>query len=337
MGDTGKCESCGFEKMDSRIYRGPKGEKGDKGDKGDQGLMGLQGPKGDPGDKGEKGDQGLTGPIGPMGPAGPAGAPGLPGANGLDGADGAPGPAGPAGVGFVDSGWQNLEGFCHYTGTTIPLIPQARLMNKTIEFRGRVVVPLADGGGAVIPMTTSFNDYFDQPFAKPFEGQCGVELNTNGSISFNYDVVSGAPLSVLPASIGNPDTDYSSGFVIGYRAVESDTPNQPVLLSTVAQVIIKANGVLVIQVLKDFEIPAGLGAGEGRSALRQIVSNVTTGEYIPDYLAAGTNMHSNPTGGLQNVVLSYTAYKYAFDVDAGSEQDLGGFIFDLSQLRAFKA
>ena len=97
--------------------------------------------------------------------------------------------------------------------------------------------------------------------------------------------------------------------------------------------------------LKDLESPSGTGTGGvpyssnglGRSHLRFVVSNVKADEYVANFLNAATDLHGNPLTGTQPVNISYDAVQYKFSVDAGDEEQIGGFIFDMSSLRAFTA
>ena len=339
MSKENNCPTCGFEVTDSKLLRGPRGYTGEKGDPGEQGIPGIQGPPGIPGIPGPKGDPGEKGDPGPIGPQGPPGLPGLPGEPGADGLPGADG------QGFIDSGWQTLAGFCHYTGPLATQIPKVRMLTKTLEFKGLLVVPLSDNVGNLISMTSSFRDYITQPYAKPYEGHCGVKLDENGSLTFNYNSGTGVCDSILPGSINAPDDTYLSGLIFGYRVVETKTPGQPVMLSTVAQLILNSAGNLTLQVLKDIESPSGTGTGGapfssnglGRSHLRFVVSNVKKDEYVANFLNGATDLHGNPLSGTQPVNIRYDAVQYAFDLDAGHEEQVGGFIFDMSSIRAFTA
>lgn len=345
MSKQNNCPTCGFDVTDSKLLRGPRGYTGEKGDPGPQGIQGLQGPQGIPGVPGPKGDPGERGDTGPVGPQGPPGLPGLPGAPGADGADGADGAPGADGQGFSDTGWQSLEGFCHYTGPLAALTPKVRQIAKTLEFKGLLVVPLADNSGNLIPLVSSFRDYITEPFATPYQGNCGVELNVDGALTFNYNSGTGICESVLPSAVSLPDDTYLSGLVFGYRVVETKTAGQPVMLTTVAQLILKNNGQLVLQLIKDFESPTGNGTGGtpfgsnglGRSHLRFVISNVKKDEYVANFLSGATDLHGNPLSGTQPLNISYDTVQYEFSVDAGNQEQVGGFIFDMCSIRAFTA
>ena len=298
---------------------------------GPQGIQGIQGPKGDRGCRGPQGPAGLPGTPGINGIDG---APGAPGINGIDGApgpigpQGIPGPAGPAAV-IEDTGWLDLIGFDYY-GSGLPK-PQVRVIQKTICFRGNIVIPLSStsNGSTLIPMT-NLSTYFPLSNVEPFTGAGGVVLNPSGSIAFNNG------LSVLPSPIGLPDSTYLSQLNPIFRNIEDFVGNS-VLLTSIGKLVLRSTGELLFTVLKDIEEPSGASTGLGTSALNYIVSRVRNLDKTPLFSAASSNLHTNASAGDQPIVLEYTTNSYKFNCDAGNISQLGGFIIDLSGFSAYKS
>lgn len=359
------CQNCNQDLCCCKVGpRGPQGIQGPKGDKGDQGEQGLPGtpgltgpqgpvgPKGDPGDKGDQGDKG------DKGDKGDPGVPGSAGADGANGADGAPGPEGPQGdqgdsayqiwldqgntgteqdfldslqgpqgpAGVVpDTGWVDLEGFCHMTTK-----PQCRRIGNAIHFRGTAVIPLDDGGGSVLPFIDSFS-YSDSHSDKktPFQGVCGVDLNSAGSVTFNKSA------SVIPASVysGVLDNTYRQSYEICVRTIQL-APGVGTALSSVLSVVITPDKRLIAVVIKDSEQTySGYATAY---PLRYITSQITIGEKVPDYLAS--NIHSDSAASPWNVQLPQDgSLTWPLTLDGGDESHLGGFQIILDGLVAFIA
>lgn len=235
-----------------------------------------------------------------------------------------------------DTGWVDLEGFGYY-GVGVEK-PQCRRIGKVVYFRGSVVVPLDNPAspGTVVPLT-SFTAYNTVASPTPFTGAPdGVSTNPNGSITFNNAGIV-IPNSVVP-TITNLDSTYSTGVIIGVRPISlGGGSTNGTALSTVLSVIIQQNKRLVFQLLKDIEIPSGLSGVVGNSALRFITSNVRSGEFLPDYLAAATDIQNAPANANFPLVSDTFNLTYPFSCDAGDETQIGGFIVRIDGLTAYLA
>lgn len=294
--DCKKCDPCS-----PKVLRGPRGPQGEKGVQGNTGPIGIQGP------------------IGPQGP---------PGADGPEGPQGPQGNPGPPGTTLVDTGWLDLEGFCHYTGT-FPK-PQARQIHKTIYFRGYLVVPLA-GPSGVLTIGSSSDDYQNQYYTAPFNGPCGVIINDNGSLEFNLGA------RVLPTAIQLPDSNYTSFVHIGYRrlSISDESGQSQCMLTNHSSFTLFQDGGLILGLLRDLEVQPGFNSSEdGKSPLRYITSNVRTGERVADYLQGNATLHSNPNASSQNITAEFAGVTYPITVDAGHQTQVGGFVYDISNLIA---
>ena len=72
------------------------------------------------------------------------------------------------------------------------------------------------------------------------------------------------------------------------------------------------------------------------SILNYIVSNVISGNNVPDFANANTNVNSNTGAGTIGLDLEYTAANvYPFSCDANNQQTIGGFVFILDGLLAY--
>jgi hypothetical protein len=235
-----------------------------------------------------------------------------------------------------DTGWVDLVGFGYY-GVGIQK-PQCRKIGKVVYFRGNVVVPLDNPAspGNVVPLTT-FASYNTVASPTPFTNSPdGVTTNINGAISFNNDGVV-IPTSVVPA-LTNFDSSYTTGTVIAVRPIAiGGGGSDGTALSAVMSVIIQTDKRLVFQLLKDFEIPGGLAGIAGNSALRFITSNVRSGEYLPNYIAAASDIHNAPSNANFNLVSDTFNLTYPFSCDAGDETQIGGFSVRIDGLTAYLA
>lgn len=185
--------------------------------------------------KGPRGFRGDAGPVGPQGPSGPQGIPG------------GSGPSNPADIDIVaidditvssvtvgdlttytvgrdiiDTGWVDLEGFDYYQGVMEANKPQVRRMSNQIHFRGELIIPIADGGGAAVPLTTE--DTVRNTFRKDVEVSTGNAFISNSEIFFNSTGAAGGvviPTSVLDAST-NLDNTYTLNNQISTRQTVLD-------------------------------------------------------------------------------------------------------------------
>jgi hypothetical protein len=230
-----------------------------------------------------------------------------------------------------DTGWVDLEGFAYYPPSIRK--PQVRKIGKALHFRGTVVIPLSnDGGATLIPLLAS-NSYYGEYFVEPFTGAGGVTLDSNGAIYFNQNT-SVIPTSVLPAAT-NLDASYRRDHTVSTRAIDLD-PTYGTSLSSYGRAVITEDKRLLLGTLKDLEITINSGAGyKGSSALRFITSYVRSGEYVPNYIGANTDIHNAPSNADFPLTSETRNITWPFSCDAGEETDLGGFTFELDGLIAY--
>ena len=88
--------------------------------------------------------------------------------------------------------------------------------------------------------------------------------------------------------------------------------------------------------LHDIEITTTRGSGyQGNSPLRFITSNVRVGEYLPDYIGTGTDIHNAPSNANFPLLSDTFNATWPFSCDAGNENQVGGFNFRLDGLIAY--
>jgi hypothetical protein len=156
----------------------------------------------------------------------------------------------------------------------------------------------------------------------------GCTIDANGAILFNNGG------SVIPASVttANLDSSYSLGWIIGTRGIDVD-PTYGTSLSSAMNVAITATNGLTVQLVHDIEITTTRGSGvQGNSPLRFITSNVRVGEYLPNYIAAATDIHNAPSNANFPLVSNTFNLTWPFSCDAGNESQVGGFQFKLDGL-----
>jgi hypothetical protein len=243
---------------------------------------------------------------------------------------------------LLDTGWVDLEGFGFYTGIeTDSLRPRVRRIGNTLHFKGQVMVPIDDGAGApllwqysTVPPVDTY--YLSTSVTPASVGPGSVTLATTGLITFNQGN------SVIPTTIMAVgellDDSYLKTDVIGFRRIQVDgAPVTSTILTTVATVTIDDNKTLKLVLLKNQEQNIFSGtAAYNTSHLNYIVSHVISGDNVPDFASANTNVNSNGGAGTIPLALEYSATNvYPFSCNANSEQELGGFIFILDGLLAY--
>ena len=231
-----------------------------------------------------------------------------------------------------DTGWEPLEGFDHYDGSVEK--PQCRRIGNVIHFRGVAVVPLATPGSPSIVEIYTSTSYNAVVGCQTFSGAGGCFIDTNGSITFNNN---NAVISASILDVGtNLDNTYSTGYIVGARPINLDG-TYGTALTAALNVIITNDKKLVIGVLKDLELTntRGSAVNLGTSALRFITSNARSGEYVPDYTAAASDIHNAPSNANFPLVSDTKNVVWPFDCNAGDESQIGGFTVRLDGLIAY--
>ena len=251
----------------------------------------------------------------------------------------------------VDTGWVNLLNFSEVDGgyyannsTTNSIIPQCRRIGNVVYFRGRLVVPLASsvsGPPLLYSISTTTNTYIANTTVVPSQtGTGGVFLNAPGSIVFNNNA------NIIPSSVvgagQNFDNSYITKYTIGDRLIGVD--DSSTILTTVVNIIITPDKKLIIQLVKDVEDTqvTGYTAMEGisTSPLNYLISHVRSGDFLPDFASASTNINSGvfaSGSGVTPVEIDFKTapYTYPFSCDANQQDQIGGFSFILDGLTAY--
>ena len=231
---------------------------------------------------------------------------------------------------ITDTGWVDLNGFAYY-GVGVPK-PKCRRIGNAIHFKGTVYVPLENPSspGNVVPLaaTSTYNSVAGN---QTWSGTGGCTIDANGAILFN----NGA--SVVPSSIttGNFDDAYNLGWIVATRGIDVDATYGTSLSAMFAVSISAAKG-LQASMVHDIEITTTRGLGvQGNSPLRFVTSNVRVGEYLPNYIGAGTDIHDAPSNANFPLVSDTFNLTWPFSCDAGNENQVGGFLFKLDGLIAY--
>jgi len=99
--------------------------------------------------------------------------------------------------------------------------------------------------------------------------------------------------------------------------------------------VTSTNG-LTAAMVHDIEITSTRGSGvQGNSPLRLLTSNVRSGEYLPNYIASGSDIHNAPSNANFPLVSDTFNLTWPFSCDAGNENQVGGFAFKLDGLIAY--
>jgi hypothetical protein len=241
-----------------------------------------------------------------------------------------------------DTGWVDLNGFGYYTGAeTLALKPQARRIGNVVHFRGLINIPIDDGTG--VPALWQYSSgpsvdtyYLSTTVTPATVGPDSVNLATAGTVIFNQG------LSVIPTTIMDAgelfDNTYGTNFLIGARPVQIDAaPVTSTILSGLFNLSITSTKTLVASLPKNAEQNAFSGTNAyNTSHLNYIVSHVTSGEFVPKFDNANTNVNSNAASGTIALDLEYDAtLTYPFSCNANDEQEVGGFRIILDGLTAY--
>ena len=231
---------------------------------------------------------------------------------------------------IVDTGWVDLNGFAYY-GVGVDK-PKCRRIGNAIHFKGSVYVPLENPAspGAVVPLaaTSTYNSVAGN---QTWSGVGGCTINANGAIQFN----NGASVVPNAVTVDNFDDTYSLGWIVATRPIDVNATYGTSLTATFA-ISISATKGLQAQMLHDIEITTTRGSGyQGNSPLRFITSNVRVGEYLPDYIGTGTDIHNAPSNANFPLLSDTFNATWPFSCDAGNENQVGGFIFKLDGLIAY--
>jgi hypothetical protein len=229
---------------------------------------------------------------------------------------------------ITDTGWVDLEGFAYYSGVAKP---QCRRIGNQVHFRGNVYIPLENPAspGSVIPLTSG-NAYNSIQGCTTWSGTGGCSINTSGSITFN----NGA--AVVPSSItsGNFDGLYRSGWQPIARQVNIKGSTGTALTSVV-NIFITSTKQLEIQTLLDIEETSIGSSVPGNSPFRFITSNIRTGEYLPNYIGSGSDIHNAPSNANFPLVSDTFNQTWDFDCDAAQPDQIGGFELSLDGMIAY--
>ena len=243
---------------------------------------------------------------------------------------------------ILDTGWIDLDGFGFYTGAdTDALRPRVRRIGNVLHFKGQVMVPIDDGGGA--PLAWQYQSappvdtyYLSTTVTPASVGAGSVIASSSGLITFNQGN------AVIPASVMGAletlDDNYTKNFTIGYRRTQIDAaPDTSTILTTIGSLTITSNKLLAFALLKNGEQNAFSGTNAfNTSHLNYVVSHVRLGDYVPKFDNANTNVNSNSASGTIALNMEYdAAARYQFDCNANDESNLGGFIFQLDGLIAY--
>ena len=228
---------------------------------------------------------------------------------------------------ITDTGWVDLDGFTYYgVGVTKP---QCRRIGNQIHFRGTVFVPLENPSspGTVVSLSST-SAYNSVGGCNTWSGTGGCTIDSNGAIQFNNGG------SVIPTSVtaANLDGLYSLGWIIATRGIDIDA-TYGTSLSAAMNVNVTATNGLTVALVHDIEITTTRGSGvQGNSPLRLITSNVRVGEYLPNYIGTGTDIHNAPSNANFPLVSDTFNLTWPFSCDAGNENQVGGFAFKLDGL-----
>jgi hypothetical protein len=199
-----------------------------------------------------------------------------------------------------DTGWKDLEGFAFYQAGMATQKPQCRRIGNQILFRGVVYIPIDNGLGAPVLVTTteSYNSIYR---VTPFVGLSGVVYDSDQRILFNSN--GGGAASVIPTSVldagTNLDNAYAAPQLIATRnlTVEQQSGSGitgSVLLTAAINLVILPNKTLRITPLETLEQETtDMVPFIGSSLLRSLTSSFSPRSRVIDFANYVKNLDGN--------------------------------------------
>jgi len=244
-----------------------------------------------------------------------------------------------------DTGWVNLEGFSWYSGTVdVPgTRPQCRRVGNTIHFRGIAWIPLAKNYGVddtILPLT-AIDTYNGITQVGPATSGAGsMTIDAAGSLYWNNNT------RVIPTTVLDAAENLDGPYRFQYPTLFSRGINiggSGTMLNSAGRFGITSSGVLYFATLKDQEIiSSGSSLLKGSSPLRYMNSNIRSGEHVPNFINADTDIQNLPAAGASNLVAESgfpnaggTDVTWPISCDAAEETQVGGFYATLEGLTAF--
>ncbi len=229
---------------------------------------------------------------------------------------------------ITDTGWVDLDGFAYYSGVAKP---QCRRIGNQVHFRGNVYIPLENPAspGSVVPLT-ALNAYNSIQGCTTWSGVGGCSINSSGAITFN----NGA--AVVPSSITSNNFDglYRSGWQPIARQINIAGATGTALTSIV-NIFITSTKQLQIQTILDIEETSIGSSVIGNSPFRFITSNIRSGEYLPNYIGTGSDIHNAPSNANFPLLSDTFNQTWDFDCDAAQPDQIGGFELSLDGMIAY--
>jgi len=189
-----------------------------------------------------------------------------------------------------DTGWVDLDGFAFYQAGMSINKPQCRRIGNQIHFRGSVFIPIDNGFGSVISLTSP-NTYNNVYRITPHTGIGGIVYDAANRILFNSNGVSAQ--SIIPTSVldsgTNLDNQYNSTQLLAIRKLDVEefigSPNTgAVTLTAAINLNILQNKTLRIASLTTIEQePTDMISFAGNSLLRGLTSSFTPRSRVIDF------------------------------------------------------
>jgi hypothetical protein len=268
---------------------------------------------------------------------------------------------------IVDTGWVNLNGFEFYAVGVGK--PQCRRIGNVVYFRGTAVVPLVGEESTPLEFNNSAgsNTYLPNTTVTPSTTGLGsVYLDTGAGVLYWNSNTSVIPSSVVaPTASGTTpnyyfDNVYVKQFTLGTRGivVRNSVDGSDLIstvLNTVGTLFITKDGKLAITTVRDseesnvslYQSPYSFNT----SHLNYIVSHVVLNEFVPNFQALATTVHSSAASGVQTVDIDHTqsatwtiarsapttpvTYQYRFSFNGNDVNSLGAVSYALDGLVAY--
>jgi hypothetical protein len=249
----------------------------------------------------------------------------------------------------VDTGWVDLNGFAYMSAN--PGRPQCRRIGNEIHFRGYIIVPMGtadDGYGGVIHAAPTFSSYINLE-----KGNTYNTVNSSNAadscqlIGYNGNPWSSGPAiglrlnrgnSVIPTAVLPVGQSLDGSYTLGTRHIIArnvETSANDVTLHSLVGIAILNTGALQISSILYDENYTGTTGYEYSAIGRHLVSNIISGENVPNYTPTAPSIFNALAAGAYQGNTTGLSATWTFNQNAGRADQLGGFIIQLSGLSTF--
>jgi len=224
-----------------------------------------------------------------------------------------------------DSGWKTINDWTSGQGFGLPpygsaVNPSIRVIGRQVYIQGYITIPLMDGSNAFQSDNGNYGTTH-KALTKTFDGA-----------NYGYDIYNstdGYLLSkspIVPAALYPTMTHTFMRDSFAKRLIIDQAGTDVMVLGSILTSSIFATGKLHISTHMDADLGIPTYAQAHNSPLHSLITNVTAGDFAPDYSGYNTSY----TVAIDNRLSPVSTSAYPATLNAEDPADIGGFTFDIS-------